>query len=204
MPSNKLVVGLTGGIGSGKTTVADLFAECGVDIIDADRLSRELTEPGKPAYHAIVEKFGPHVVMGNTHLNRRTIRTYVFNDQSLRQWLEQLLHPVIREDLARRIAASTSPYCMAVIPLLFEREPNPLITRTLVVDVPEEMQLARTQLRDLHTQEEVDRIMKLQVTREHRLGAADDVIYNDKKMEDLIPQVEKLHNFYLSLIKTES
>ncbi|MDR3478521.1 MAG: dephospho-CoA kinase [Gammaproteobacteria bacterium] len=200
MSSNKLVIGLTGGIGSGKSTVADLFADRGVDVIDTDRIARELTDPGQPAYHAIVEKFGRYVVMGNTHLNRKTLRKYIFSDDSLRVWLEQLLHPLIRQELARRIAASEAPYCMAVIPLLFENEINPLITRTLVVDVPEEVQLTRTQLRDMNTPEEVEAIMKSQVTREKRLGSADDVIYNDKKIQDLIPQVEKLHASYLALV----
>jgi len=199
MPSNKLVVGLTGGIGSGKSTIADLFSERGVDVIDTDRIARELTDPGQAAYKAIVEKFGQRVVMGNTHLNRKTMRKYVFSNDNLRDWLEKLLHPLIREELSRRVEASVAPYCMAVIPLLFEKERNPLITRSLVVDVPEELQVTRTQLRDMHTPEEVEMIMKAQVTREHRLSSADDVIYNDKKLQDLIPQVEKLHNFYLSL-----
>jgi len=200
MPSNKVVIGLTGGIGSGKSTVADLFADRGVDVIDTDRIARELTDPGQPAYHAIVEKFGRYVVMGNTHLNRKTLRKYVFSDDSLRVWLEQLLHPLIRKELSHRIEISTAPYCMAVIPLLFENEINPLITRTLVVDVPEDVQIARTQLRDMNTPEEVEAIMKSQVTREKRLGSADDVIYNDKKILDLIPQVDKLHATYLSLV----
>jgi dephospho-CoA kinase len=200
MPSNKLVIGLTGGIGSGKSTVADLFADRGVDVIDTDRIARELTDPGQPAYHAIVEKFGKYVVMGNTHLNRKTLRKYIFSDDNLRLWLEQLLHPLIRAELNHRIQSSEAPYCMAVIPLLFENDINPLITRTLVIDVPEEVQIARTQLRDMNTPEEVEAIMKSQVTREKRLGSADDVIYNDKKIQDLVPQVEKLHATYLTLI----
>lgn len=199
MSSNKFVVGLTGGIGSGKSTVADLFADLGVDVIDTDRIARELTEPGTPAYHAIVEKFGSHVVMENKHLNRKTLRKFVFADAALRQWLEELLHPLIREELARQVEISTAPYCMAVIPLLFEKERNPILSRTVVVDIPEEMQVLRTQKRDMHSPEEVEQIMRTQATREMRLGGADDVIYNDKQIQDLLPQVKKLHQDYLKM-----
>lgn len=199
MPSNKFVVGLTGGIGSGKSTVADLFADRGVDVIDTDRIARELTDPGKPAYQAIVGKFGSHIVMGNKHLNRRTMRKNIFADPALRRWLENLLHPLIREELARQVEASTTPYCMAVIPLLFEKERNPIVSRTLVVDIPEDLQAIRTQMRDMHTPEEVEEILKVQATRETRLGGADDVIYNDKQIKDLLPQVEKLHQEYLRM-----
>lgn len=204
MPSNKLIIGLTGGIGSGKSTVADLFSERGVNVIDTDRIARDLTAPDQPAYQAIVEKFGRYVVMGNKHLNRKTLRKYIFSDDNLRIWLEQLLHPLIREAVRQQAEHSEAPYCMIVIPLLFENERYPFITRTLLVDVPEETQVIRTQLRDMHTKEEVEAIMKAQTTRETRLTLADDVIYNDKKIQDLIPQVEKLHATYLSLTTPEN
>jgi dephospho-CoA kinase len=204
MPSTKLVIGLTGGIGSGKSTVADLFVQRGAEIIDTDRISHDLTQPDQEAYLQIIAKFGRYLVMGNRHLNRKTLRKIIFADSADRKWLESLLHPLIRKELERRVEVSTAPYCIAVIPLLFENEPNPLLQRTLVVDAPEELQVSRTQARDMHTPEEVDAIMKTQVTRDIRLASANDVIVNDGKLDDIIPQVDKLHNYYLSLCGVET
>jgi dephospho-CoA kinase len=201
MPYAKLVVGLTGGIGSGKSTVAALFAQQGVTIIDADQLSRDITTPDSAAYQQIISRFGADIILENKHLNRKSLRKLIFANRDHRQWLERLLHPLIREEMQRRVTQAESPYCIIVIPLIFETEPNPLLNRILVVDAAENLQIERTRARDTHTQAEVEAIMQTQVTRTHRLHSADDVIVNDGKLEDLEPQIEKLHNFYLDLSK---
>jgi len=194
-----LVVGLTGGIGSGKSTVARLFAEKNVTIIDTDQLARDLTQPTTSALQEIVKLFGQDVLLPNGALNRSKLRTIVFSDEKKRLQLEQILHPLIRNEVKRQSESSDSPYCIVVIPLLFETEPNPLIQRVLVVDASKELQLFRTSQRDNVSSDEVDAILKTQVSREKRLNLADDVIRNDGIVEDLYPQVEKLHQYYLSL-----
>jgi dephospho-CoA kinase len=198
MPYAKLVVGLTGGIGSGKTTVANLFAEHGVTIIDTDQIARDITQPGQPAFDAIIKYFGTDMTLPTGELNRSRLRKLVFADPHKRDWLEKLLHPIIREETGKQIKLAQSPYCIVVIPLLFETKPNPLIHRILVVDAPEELQVIRTQQRDNISDLDVNAIIKTQVTRKVRLAAADDVIENEGDMKNLIAQVNKLHQFYLT------
>lgn len=194
-----LVVGLTGGIGSGKTTVANLFAQKGVTIIDTDKLSRDLTIPGSPALKKISDKFGSEILLADGALDRARLRKIIFADEANRLWLEQLLHPLIRVEMKQQAELSKSPYCIVVIPLLFETDRNPLIHRVLVVDASQESQLARTLQRDGSSDAEVTAILKTQVDREKRLRLADDVIRNDGGIDELVPQVEKLHEFYLSM-----
>jgi dephospho-CoA kinase len=194
-----LVIGLTGGIGSGKSTVARIFAELGVPIIDTDIIAKELTETGLPAYLAIVDAFGLGIIMDNGQLDRRRLRNLIFKDPNKKLWLEELLHPLIRQEVAERIKFLQSPYCIVVIPLLLESKPNPLIQRVLVVDTSEELQTLRVIARDSHTIDEIETIMSTQISRDKRLAAAQDIIYNTGKVEDLIPQVEQLHEFYLTL-----
>ncbi|MEO8401031.1 MAG: dephospho-CoA kinase [Gammaproteobacteria bacterium] len=194
-----LVIGLTGGIGSGKTTVANLFAQKGVTIIDTDKLSRDLTLPDSPALKQISDKFGREILLANGALDRARLRKIIFADETNRLWLEQLLHPLIRIEMKRQAEESESPYCIVVIPLLFETDRNPLIQRVLVVDASEESQLTRTLQRDGSSDAEVAAILKTQVDREKRLGLADDVIRNDGGLDELILQVKKLHEFYLSI-----
>jgi dephospho-CoA kinase len=194
-----LVVGLTGGIGSGKSTVAQLFAEKNITIIDTDLLARDLTQPENPALQLIVKLFSEDILLPNGSLNRSKLRTLVFADAEKRRQLEQILHPLIRTEMKSRVAQAHSPYCIVVIPLLFETEPNPLIQRVLVVDAAETSQLSRTASRDNVEQSEVVSILKSQVSREKRLSLADDVIFNDGVIEDLITQVDKLHDIYLAL-----
>ncbi len=196
-----LVIGLTGGIGSGKSTVAKLFAEKGIAVIDADELAHEMTARGAPALKQIAAEFGHDILLTDGTLDRSKLRTLVFADDAKRQWLEQLLHPLIRKAMARQIAASSSPYCIVVIPLLFETTPNPLIERILVVDTPEEQQIARTVDRDKTSAEEVRTILKTQVNREMRLSLANDVIHNEGLLGELPPQVNKLHEIYLTAAK---
>ena len=196
-----LVIGLTGGIGSGKTTVARLFAEKNVPIIDTDQLARDLTQPESSALQEIVRLFGHDILLPNGALNRSKLRSIVFSDKNKRTQLEQVLHPLIRYETLRQIESAKSPYCIVVIPLLFETEANPLIQRVLVVDTPEELQLSRTIKRDHVSEQEVTAILNAQVSREKRLSLANDIIRNDGVFEDLVPEVEKLHQRYLSLAK---
>lgn len=199
-----LVIGLTGGIGSGKTTVAKLFAERGVTVIDTDQLARDVTQLGQPALQQIAEKFGPAILQADGSLNRTALRKAIFTDESQKIWLEKLLHPLIRTEMAKQAAAATSPYCIVVIPLLFETEPNPLINRVLVVDTLEQMQINRTQARDNVTAPEVKAILDSQVTRAKRLSLANDLIENNGSYNDLIPQVDRLHGFYSALAQNST
>lgn len=194
-----LVIGLTGGIGSGKSTVANLFAEKGITVIDTDQLARDITLPGQAALHKIVEKFGAGILLPDKTLNRAQLRKVIFADPHKRRWLEKLLHPLIRAEMQQLIAVATPPYCVVVIPLLLETAPNPLIKRILVVDAPEEQQIQRAKRRDKLSEEEIKAIINTQVTREIRLATADDIIYNDKTREQLFSQIEKLHQAYLAL-----
>lgn len=195
-----LVIGLTGGIGSGKSTIAKYFAELGIDIIDTDQLAREVVAPGTPALVKITEHFGKEILDAK-QLNRKKLGDIVFKNTAERKWLEQLLHPLIRQETQRRIQQAKSSYCVAVIPLLVETKPNELINRTLVVDSPENLQIARAQQRDNLTPEQIAAILKAQATRKQRLAAADDVIQNDKDLNHLKQQVLQLHKKYLELAK---
>ena len=176
-----MLVGLTGGIGSGKTAAADYFAELGIDVVDADLASRAVVEPGKPALAKISEHFGPDILLPDGALDRAKLRSLVFADSSQRKWLQSLLHPLISDHLQAQIAASTSPYCLLVNPLL------------LVVDVSETMQLERTMARDDNSRSQVESIMAAQMTREARREKASKVITNDLDLGSLYKQVETLH-----------
>ncbi len=196
-----LVVGLTGGIGSGKSTVAALFAAKSVPIIDTDMLARDITQPGQPTLDKIVEIFGKNMLLPDGHLDRARLRKLVFSNEQKRKQLEDLLHPLIRDEIKSKAALLEAPYCIVMIPLLFETPPNPFIQRILVVDASEELQISRTTLRDRSSKDDVSAILKTQANREKRLRLTDDVIVNDGLYEDLIPQVDKLHELYLSLAK---
>lgn len=195
-----LTIGLTGGIGSGKSTVAKLFEKKGITVIDADQIARDVTLPGTLALHKITEKFGPDILLPNQSLDRSKLRKLVFSDDHIRIWLEKLLHPLIREELQIKIKSVDSPYCIVMIPLLIESEPNPLIHRILVVDANKEEQLNRAATRDNQSNGEIYTILSKQATRAQRLKAADDVISNVGTLEDLQGQVDALHKYYMSLV----
>ena len=196
------VVGLTGGIGSGKSTVANLFAELGVDIIDADIIAREVVAPGEPALAAIAAHFGPGVMAASGHLNRRALRERVFNHPQEKAWLNALLHPMIRERMVAACAASVSPYCLLVVPLLVENKLTSLCQRVLVVDVSPDTQLQRTVKRDSSSETQIRAIMAAQASREQRLAAADDVINNNSPDQaGLLKEVQQLHQYYLAQAK---
>lgn len=192
-----LRIGLTGGIASGKTAVANEFASLGIPIIDADLISRELVEPGQPAWARIVEAFGRDVLDSDGRLDRRRLRDVAFSDVVMRKRLEGILHPAIREEIVRRSHASKGPYQVLVIPLLVENGLQHLVDRVLVVDVPEATQLERLKIRDSVSEDQARRVLAAQASREARLSAADDVITNSGSLGDLKSQVALLHSKYL-------
>ena len=193
------VVGITGGIGSGKTAVSDRFAARGIRVVDADLASRAVVEPGRPALEDIRRHFGAEVITTDGQLDRAALRARVFADAEERHWLERLLHPRIAEELRRGLAAADSPYAVLVSPLLLEAGQAQLVDRVLVVDVPEALQLARTMARDGNPEAQVRAIMAAQASRDTRLARADDVIVNDGTLEALDARVETLHQRYLEL-----
>jgi dephospho-CoA kinase len=191
--------GLTGGIGSGKSSVADLFGGLGAGVIDTDLLARELTEPGTPTLARIVCDFGVEVLSLDGALDRGRLRERVFRDRVARSRLESILHPRIRELMLERAAKLRAPYAILVVPLLFETGQETLMDRVLVVDCPKETQIQRVQRRSHLAPAEIARILASQVSRAERLARADDVIDNSGELADLAPQVERLHRSYLDL-----
>ena len=198
-----VIVGLTGGIGSGKSTVATMFGDLGVHWVDADIVAREVVEPGTPALARIAEHFGDDILMDNGALDRARLRTLVFEDPAERIWLEGLLHPVIRDELIRQLnarnddATYTLPYVMLVSPLLLETNQHELTDRVVVVDVPQEVQIQRTMNRDTNTREQVERILAAQMPREKRLQNADEVIDNTRELTEVAHQVGELHKQFM-------
>ncbi len=193
------VIGLTGGIGSGKSTIANLFAKLGAPIIDADWVARDLTETGKPAFHEITQHFSHYNLIKDGKLDRNKLRQIIFQDNTARMWLENILHPLIRKEIEHQLQHLTTQYCIVVIPLLFEVKPYSFIDRILVVDAPEDVQIERASSRDNTSQQHIAAIIKAQIAREDRAARAHDVIINDGKLSDLEPQVQKLHDLYLKL-----
>lgn len=199
-----LVVGLTGGIGSGKSTAAHLFAARGAPVIDTDAIAREAVEPGAPALARIAEEFGPAVLTPAGTLDRAALRTRVFADVEQRRRLEAILHPEIRARARKRLADLAAPYAIVVVPLLLESGEWTFVQRVLVVDVPESMQRERACARDGLSRAQVDAVMNAQVDRERRLAAADDILVNDCDLPTLERQVEALHRRYLRLARANA
>lgn len=196
------VVGLTGGIGSGKSAAADEFEKLGAAIVDTDAIARELTEKGGAALPAIEKQFGKGFLDATGAMDRKKMRDHVFADPAAKRALEGLLHPMIREESARRIVAARAPYVVHVVPLLIESpDYRRRVDRVLVVDTPEEVQLARVRERSRLPEEEVRTIMRTQVSRAERLAAADDVIDNGGSRDALRNQVAALHQKYLQFAK---
>ncbi len=194
-----LRIGLTGGIGSGKSTVAALFAARGVPIIDADAIARELVEPGQPALAEIVAGFDAGLLDAQGRLDRGRLRARVFGDARQRLRLENILHPRIHDAMVARAAATRAPYTVLVIPLLFEAAQRDLVDRVLVVDAPVELQRERVLLRDRLPSDQLDGILAAQLGREQRRAGADDLIDNSGDAAALEAQVEALHHRYLAL-----
>lgn len=193
------VVGLTGGIGSGKSTVADLFVARGAALVDTDAIAHELTGPQGAAMAAIAEAFGPAVVDARGALDRAAMRRQVFADATARQRLEAILHPLIRAESDRRCQAARAPYVILAVPLLVESGSyRERVQRVLVVDCPEAVQVARVMARNGLGEAEVQAILAAQASRQQRLAVADDVVDNGGDAAALVPQVERLHRQYLA------
>ena len=196
------VVGLTGGIGSGKSVVAELFARRGITVVDTDAIAHRLTAPGGGAIEAIRESFGSDFITPEGALDRARMRALVFRDPQSKRRLECILHPRIRAESSTKIAAAGSPYVILVVPLLVEAGADPTrYQRVVVVDCNEDDQIQRVMRRSQLSDDEVRRIMASQAGRQERLDAADDVVDNGEALDDLEPQVEKLHRRYLALAR---
>lgn len=198
------VVGVTGGIGSGKTTVTGLFQEHGITIVDADVIARHIMDTGSPALAAVAQRFGTEVLNDNGSLNRAWLRERIFNHPEHKQWLNALTHPLIREQLLHELKTARSPYVILSAPLLVENRLTSLCDRVLVVDVSEATQVERTLARDDVSKAQVQAIIEAQATRQQRLDAADNVINNDGEQSLLVDQVNKLHEIYLRLADTNT
>lgn len=197
------IVGLTGGIGSGKSTIADLFAQLGVPVVDADIVAREVVAPGSPLLAQIVAYFGAHILLANGELDRAKLRQCIFACEQDKHWLNQLLHPAIRQTMLQQLAQQQAPYVLWVVPLLIENQLMTYCDRILVVDVLPETQLARVKQRDQNDETLIKQIMAAQVSRSQRLAVADDVITNDLDLDsnqhNIQQQVQTLHQLYLTL-----
>ncbi|PWC16875.1 dephospho-CoA kinase [Brenneria corticis] len=193
------IVALTGGIGSGKSTVADEFAKLGVTIIDADIIARQVVEPGKPALDAIRLRFGADILHADGSLNRAALRQRIFSSPEDKQWLNNLLHPLIHAETQSRFQESTDPYVLWVVPLLIENGLQRHAQRVLVVDVNRDTQLERTLARDGIGRQQAENILAAQATREQRLAYADDIIDNSRSQRELASCVAQLHRRYLEL-----
>ena len=195
------MVGLTGGIGSGKTTVANHFAELGVTLVDTDLIAHQLTGPGGMAMPAIQAEFGATVIAADGRLDRAAMRQIAFSDPAARRRLEAILHPLIRQESERQLAAATSPYAILVVPLLVEGgKPRERAQRVLVVDCQPQTQIDRVMKRNNLPREQVEAILAAQASRAQRLAAADELIDNDGAPDTLAQRVRTLHERYLALL----
>lgn len=195
----KIVVGLTGGIGSGKSVVRKLFSSLGIGVLNADEVAREITQPGTFCYQAIKNHFGDLILNKDHSLNRGKLKEIIFNDASEKKWLENLLHPEIWQQLEKNAQAASSPYVIVEIPLLVEVNSHPMVDRILVVDIDEKLQVTRLMKRDQLTEQGALHIIQQQAPRQKRLSYADDVLNNDGDLEQLSRQIQELNRKYLKL-----
>jgi len=194
-----LKVGLTGGIGSGKSTVSRLFADLGVSVIDADVIARQLVQPGQLGLEKLIETFGKEILNVDGSLNRAELRDRAFSDPKIKQKLDAIMHPMIYREIETQLECLTCPYCIIVIPLLLETQKCDMVDRVLVVDSKPAIQIQRVIERDNISEEQVKAIIASQVCRDQRLVQADDIIDNSKPWTNLAEQVKNLHNSYLLL-----
>ncbi len=196
------IVGLTGGIGSGKTTVSNFFAELGVNIVDADVIARAVVEPGSEALRKIASHFGEQILLANGELNRALLREKIFKNEQEKLWLNQLMHPLIRNAIIRALANCKGDYCILSAPLLFENKLNAITNRDLVVDVSPDTQIKRTSDRDNVSEQQVEAIIASQISRSERLALADDVIDNDScDLAEIRQKVTELNQHYQALAR---
>jgi len=194
-----MIIGLTGGIGSGKSAVSRIFEDNNITVVDADVVAREVVEPGQPALAQIAEHFGNSIITSEGALDRAALRVLIFKDKSERKWLEYLLHPLIREEIIKQLKQSRSPYSILSSPLLLETDQHSMVNRILVVDVPIEVQIERTIDRDNNSLEQVEAIISSQSSRDFKQQKADDIILNTGTIESLHEKVSALHLRYLQL-----
>ena len=193
-----MIVGLTGGIGSGKTAVSDLFQDLGITIVDADLASRVVVEKGREELNKIAEHFGEDILNSNGELDRAKLREVIFKSEEEKLWLESLLHPAIASQIQKELDSSKSPYTILVSPLLLETDQKNFCSTVLVVDAPVEIQIERTSKRDNVSEEQVKSIIASQIDRDSRLELADEVILNDSSIQNLESKVQELHKKFLS------
>lgn len=198
------VIGLTGGIGSGKSTVADYFRSLDVPVIDADLITRELVEPGQEALNEIIKYFGDEIIQHDGHLNRARLSDRIFKNTDERRALENILHPRARQVVRQRVSELDSPYCILCVPLLIESGWTDMVQRVLVVDLPPEIQLQRVIERDKITTEKAKAIIQAQIGRDTRLAVADDILDNTRDKASLLEQINALHRKYLALANPAS
>jgi dephospho-CoA kinase len=194
-----MIVGLTGGIGSGKSEVSRRFEQLNITVIDADIIARKVVAPGTSGLDAITEHFGQKILNDDKTLNRSRLRDLIFNQSSEKIWLENLLHPIIRTETIVQLKNSTSPYTILSSPLLLETTQHKLVDRILIIDAPEELQIARATARDTNNSEQIKKIMATQMKRSDRCAKADDIIHNHGDLKDLDTQIQNLHKKYLDI-----
>lgn len=192
------IVGLTGGIGSGKSAATDAFAKLGIDIVDADVVARDVVKPNTPGLHAIVNYFGNDILLNEGTLDRSALRERVFNNPEDKTWLNNTLHPLIREEMQRQLEQTTTPYCIFAVPLLVENKLTELCDRVVVIDCPESLQIERATARDGSSQQTIENIMASQASRDQRKRFADDVVDNSGTLDALNVKINTLHKQYLA------
>ena len=196
-----MIIGLTGGIGSGKSAAAALFKDIGVDLIDADDLARDSLSINSEGYKLFIDEFGDKYLDENKNINRELIRKLIFNDSNAKSKLESIIHPIVRSGIETFIKNKKSDYCIIVVPLIFETNSSKIYDRVLVIDCDVDVQISRTSKRDNQTKSDIDNIVNKQATREQRLSIADDVIVNNGSLDLLRMEVLKIHKKYLEIVK---
>ena len=196
-----MIIGLTGGIGSGKSAAAALFNNIGVDLIDADDLARDSLNINSEGYRLFIEEFGDEYLDENNNINRELIRKLIFNDSDAKSKLENIIHPIVRTGIETFIKNKKSDYCIVVVPLIFETNSSKIYDRVLVIDCDLDVQISRTSKRDNQTKSDIENIVNKQATREQRLSIADDVIANNGSLDLLRNEVLKMHKKYLEITK---
>ena len=192
-----MIIGLTGGIGSGKSAAANFFQNEGISVIDTDQLARKVIEKDTPGYSKVVDSFGTNILDNNDSIDRAKLREEVFHDDEKREILESITHPLVRELMVQKISSSTSPYTIIMVPLIFETNSAKNYDRVLVIDCDVEIQLKRAMARDENSADLIQKIIDSQCSRSERLSIANDVIPNNHSIEDLQKRSLAMHNFYL-------
>jgi dephospho-CoA kinase len=197
----KLIVGLTGGIGSGKSEVSRRFQALGITVVDADEVARQVVAPGQPALADIAKHFGSNILLPDGELDRAQLRKIIFSQPEQKRWLESLLHPLINTQIRQQLVAAQSPYVMLSSPLLLETRQHELVDRILVIDASEALQIARASNRDANNEDQIKAIMGTQLDRNERISRSDDIIHNHGILLELDDQISKLHQQYLMMGK---